>query len=156
MGFHNEDMELRDRRYVAGKIGWVSNIDSAGLAFPEVSDRGVLKKRAWYLAQKESTQQKILKEVGKKIPPNLAVDLLKTKMENEGNDSIKALALYFDLVGAKKNEMFVQNESKSLSVNVNVEVDKIQDAIRAAREGVESVKVHVEKDLPEKGGGYGV
>lgn len=128
-----KEKRRREKVFVEAKVNGLSNEKSAALAFPELSNRQVLRNKGWKLSKREDIQGEILGTLEKKIPGRWAVEILRKKVEKEGPDSIKALNLYFELVGAKRTEHLIKSESKNVNFNIHIQADKIQEALRKAR-----------------------
>ena len=122
-----------EKTFIKARADGNNKIQSAKIAFPEVMGHKELARRATALSKREDIQLGIVEEIEKTIQPKWAVEILKDKIQDEGKDSIKALGLYFDIVGAKKTEHLVKSESKNVNFNINIDGAKIQEAVRKAR-----------------------
>ncbi len=129
--------ERAEKAFVKARAEGHNKIQSAGIAYPEVENYKTLQSKAYALSKREDIQKSIICEIERTIPGKWAIEVLKNKMEVEGKDSVKALSLYFDLVGAKKTEHLVKSESKNLNFNINIDGMKVQEAVRKAREQVD-------------------
>ena len=127
------ERKQREKVFVAAKVDGLNHTEAVKLAYPEMTDIQQIRNKGCVLAKREDIQQQIMNELEKKIPGKWAVEILKGKVANEGPDSIKALSLYFDIVGAKKTEHHIKSESKNLNFNIHIDGNKIQEAIRKAR-----------------------
>ena len=110
----------QEKEFIKARASGLNQIDSVHKAFPDLSEN-YAKTKGVILGKREDIQRGIIAEIEKKIPGKWAVDILRQKIKLEGNESIKALSLYFDLVGAKKTEHLVKSESKNVNFNINIE-----------------------------------
>lgn len=124
----------REKMFLEAYKATGSAVGAMRAIMPEGTSYNTLKKAGSRLLNRAVVAEVMLKNLVSKVSPSEAMGILKERMYSEDeNISLRAVDMYCGLLGAKVNR--VESKSESLSVRVDTTAEKIQEAIRRARDG---------------------